>query len=173
MIVSQGLDLQIVVVRGDLAQVFKGLPIHDSPEQLAGLARAAHQKPFPVLVQQAFGRAGSAVESSPDAPGGDEPVQVLQPGVVFHQQGSCGTPASFLGSPPCQGAVDLVHPLDPLAACAAAPGSLGKISPSTAASSSARWWWNGFQLSSNWPRNPGWPFSGPAAGTGPWSPYRW
>ncbi|CCX37069.1 unknown [Clostridium sp. CAG:1013] len=49
-VVPQGLDLQIVVVGGDLAQIFEGLSLHHGPEQLPRLTGTAHQQALTVLV---------------------------------------------------------------------------------------------------------------------------
>ena len=50
-VVADGLDLQVVVVAGDLAQVVEGLPLDHGPEELAGLAGAADEQALPVFVQ--------------------------------------------------------------------------------------------------------------------------
>ena len=109
-VVAQGLDFQVVVVGGDFAQVVEGLPLHHGPEQLAGLAGAAHQQALPVLVQQALGGAGIAVEVV-EMSLGDEAVQVFQARVVLHQQNHVVGP-QLLGVAAGQGAVYLVHPVD-------------------------------------------------------------
>ena len=111
-VVADGLDLQVVVVAGDLAQVLEGVPPDHGPKELPGLAGAAHKQPLPVLVQQALGGAGGAVEVL-QMPGGDEPVQVLQAGLVLHQQDHVVGPELF-GVTPGQSPVDLVHPLHPV-----------------------------------------------------------
>ena len=109
-VVAQGLDFQVVVVGGDFAQVVEGLPLHHGPEQLAGLAGAAHQQALPVLVQQALGGAGIAVEVV-EMSLGDEAVQVFQARVVLHQQNHVVGP-QLLGVAAGQGAVYLIHPVD-------------------------------------------------------------
>ena len=83
-VVAQGLDLQNVVVGGDLFQFLVGGAVHDGTIQLTGLAGTGEQQAVPVLVQQAAGHAG-LFEEVVDVCLADDFVQVLQTHLVFDQ----------------------------------------------------------------------------------------
>ena len=87
----------------------------DSPSTTARNSSPAsqalpHQQALPVLVQQALGGAGIAVEVV-EMSLGDEAVQVFQARVVLHQQNHVVGP-QLLGVAAGQGAVYLIHPVD-------------------------------------------------------------
>ena len=85
LVVAQGLDLQQVVVGGDLFQLLVGAALHHGPVQLTGFAGRGDDQPFPVLVQQAAGHPRlfeKVIQMGP----ADDLVQVFQPGLVLDQQ---------------------------------------------------------------------------------------
>ncbi len=74
-IVADGLDFQIIVKPGDLAQFFFAGPIHHGAEQLAAFAGRTHNQPLAVFLDHGTGHVGLAPEIVQMA-FGNEVVQV-------------------------------------------------------------------------------------------------
>ena len=83
-IVAQRLDLQNVVVGGDLFQFLIGGAVHDGTIQLTGLAGTGEQQAVPVLIQQAAGHPGLFKEVV-DVGLAHDLVQILQAHLVLDQ----------------------------------------------------------------------------------------
>ena len=84
-VVRQGLDLEVVVERGDFPQLRVALATHHGAVQLAHAAGRAHQQAFPMLQQQALRDPRGLVEVL-QVGLGDHLVQVLQPLAVQDQE---------------------------------------------------------------------------------------
>ncbi len=114
-VVADGLDLQVVVPGGDAHQFIPVLALHNGPEQLAGLAGGADDQPLPVLIDEALGHDGKALEMLQMGQG-DQLIEVAQAGLVLSQHnqmvGAGGGPC-----PPrsagAHGRVDLLQGMDP------------------------------------------------------------
>ena len=83
-VVAERLDLEVIVVSGDLHQLFKRLVPRHRPEQLARLAGRAEDQALTVLVEHAFRRAGALIEVI-EVSVGNQLVQVLQADEVLHE----------------------------------------------------------------------------------------
>ena len=81
-VVAQGLDLQIVIVRGDALELVPVLVVCHRTEQLSRLAGGAHDDAVAVLVQKALGNDGHPLEIL-EVGGGDHLVEVLEAHLVL------------------------------------------------------------------------------------------
>ena len=87
-VVARGLDLQIVVVGGDLLHFLIGEPGQDGPVHFPGGTGGSDDQPVPVLVQEALGHPGPLgfAPEILEVGQGHQPVQVPEPFHVFGQQ---------------------------------------------------------------------------------------
>ena len=83
-VVADGLDFQIIIKIHDPGNVFLGAVPHQRPEQLSGLAGRPQDQSLPVLHKQGFGDLGLPLEIF-QMRGGDQPVQIQPPRLVFRQ----------------------------------------------------------------------------------------
>ena len=81
-IIADGLDLQIIVKRGDPPQFRPVLVIRHRPEELAGFAGRADEQPLPVRHQFRLGNDGHPLEIL-QVGGGDQLIQVLETHLVL------------------------------------------------------------------------------------------
>ena len=83
-VVSQRLNLQIIVEACNFAQRIPRLPVENRPVQLSRFAGAPNQQPFAVLRQHALWNA-RLLEEIIQMREGDQFIQVLQTGLVLDQ----------------------------------------------------------------------------------------
>ena len=84
-VVADGLDLEVVVERGDLFELLAARARHDRAVELAHAAGRADEDALAVLQEQAFGHGGHAVEVF-EVGLADHLVQVFQARAVLDQQ---------------------------------------------------------------------------------------
>ena len=84
-VVADGLDLQVIVVGGDLLELLLARAGHDRAVELAHAAGGADEDALPVLIEQALRHRGIAVEVF-EVGLRDHLVEIFQPPAVFHQQ---------------------------------------------------------------------------------------
>jgi hypothetical protein len=84
-VVAQGLDLKIVVKRGDLVYLLVALAAHHRAVKLAHAAGGADDYALPVLYQQALGYSRRLVKIV-QIRLGHHLVEIFKAGAVFHQQ---------------------------------------------------------------------------------------